>query len=1142
LRLALAFTLIATLTGMALPAWGQQITAAITGSVVDPSGAPVVGARVVAVDVERGLTYPVKTNSLGIYVLPQVPVGNYKLQVEAEGFEKTVYPTFVLILNQTARFDVKLKVGKTTETVEVTGSAPLLQTDTTQLSTLIDATTTDSLPLATRNYVQLAMLTPGAVNPDPASFGQGMDMTTSGRPYINGNRQQENNFMLDGIDNNQIGDNEVGYQPNIDAIQEFNVITQNASADFGNFMGGIVSATIKSGTNSVHGDLFEYFRNDALNANSWQNGWTNTPKAPLRWNMFGGTVGGPVIKNKMFFFADYQGQRQDHPSKTGYVSLIPTAVQGGDLRYMCTTAFVGGICQDHPMKADGVTPDLTQFNHQLYNPLNVVGGQRQPFLNNQIPTGMISSVATNLFASKYYPSVAGSQTANNYATKTSQQFNNDQGDLKIDYNLSQKDRLFGRWSQMYLTEPESSSWALSNWGGGNMTDQPGKNLGIGWTHTITPKLLNDFRTGFNWVDFQQYTSPAGVGNLASDIGITNGNTAGPGFPFLNIGGFAGIGNIGAVQYLGDTVIQVSDSLAYNHGRHLFHVGVQFNRYRLNTTYAGNSGAWGEMDFGGGFTQGVNATGDAFGGNPVADFLLGMPTTVAKGGASAWRQRSSEFSVYGQDDWRFNNELTLNLGLRYENHTPWVENDNHQVNFGMYTGAVEFAGQNGNSRGLYNSYNGGTDFQPRIGLAYSPKALHGKSVFRAAYTLSSYVEGMGVNNRLSQNIPFVPADLTSTSLSTGTSLPNTTTDQGFPAVGGSGGYTGITQFAGAAIRVWDPKWRPAVSQQWNFSVQQQLSRDTTLQFGYVGQHGTHLTNFYWANQKILHSDGTTTPGPYVAGNPTLKNEIGAIRMTLSNGGSEYHAFQAVLDKRMSNGLQGQLSYTLSNCQTDAVGFYGNWTASQTDIGMPSPQDIYNPQGDWGKCNFDVLNVLTGYVNYALPFGKGKTFGGGMPAVANAIIGNWEISSIMSIHSGFAMNMVDGWIDPAGTGSYMERPNVTGKVSYPKTRVQLADGTYGIQWVNNGAFTQAPNGQFGTEKVGDLRGPGLTNFDMSLHKDFPFGEGRRVQFRAEAMNVFNHPVLYLGAGNLYIKSFAGNSSGVLNQSRDERNLQLALKIYF
>jgi hypothetical protein len=1130
LRLAQAFTILAALAGLALPAWGQQITAAITGSVADPSGAPVVGANVVAIDVERGVTYPAKTNERGFYNLPVVPVGSYKLQIEAEGFERVVYPPFVLIMNQTARFDTKLKIGKKTETVEITDSAPLLQTDSTQLSNLIDAKTTSELPLATRNYVQLALLTPGAVNPDPASFAQGQDMTTSGRPYINGNREQENNFMLDGIDNNQVGDNEVGYQPSIDAIQEFNVITQNASADFGNFMGGIVSATIKSGTNSIHGDAFEFFRNDVLNANSWQNGLVGASKNPLRWNMFGGTLGGPIVKNKLFFFADYQGQRQDHPSSTQAYSVIPQTVQNGNLGYLCQSSFVGGICQDTATDTSG----NTMYIHQIYDPGTIVGGARAPFPNNVIPTNRINSVASNLFASKYYPSVSGTSVVNNFTAKQNQQFNNDQGDLKIDYNLSQKDRIFGRWSQMYMTEPLNNTWAIANTGG-NMTDEPGKNFGLGWTHTITPKLLNDFRTGFNWVDFKQYTTANGVGNLGTTLGIANGNTAGAGLPFLNISGFTGVGNIGAIQYLGDTVIQVSDSLAYTYGRHLFHAGFQFNRYRLDTSYAGNSGAWGEMDFGGGFTQSVTAAGQSFGGAGVADFLLGAPYTVEKGGAASWGQRSSMYSWFLQDDWRVTDELTLNLGLRYENHTGWVENDNKQLNFGMYTGTLEFAGQNGNSRALYNSYNLGTDFQPRVGLAYSPKALHNKTVFRGAYTLSSYVEGMGVNNRLAQNIPFVPAETQLTYNTNGTATPGQTTNEGFPSVGGSGTYTGIDQFASAAIRVWDPNWRPAVSQQWNFSVQQQLSRTMTLQVGFVGQHGTHLTNFYWANQKILNADGTTSEGPYVAGNAALKNEIGAIRMTLSNGKSEYRALQAILDKKLGDGLQGQLSYTLSNCKTDAVGFYGNWTASQTDIGMPSPQDIYNPKGDYGNCNFDVLNVLTGYVNYSLPFGKGKTFGSGMSPVLNAIVGNWEVSGIMTLHGGFAMNFVDGWVDPAGTGSFMERPNVTGSVHYPKKHTPA-----GIQWIDTSSFAQAPNGTFGNEKVGDLRGPGLTNFDMSLHKAFPFGEGKRVEFRAEAMNVFNHPVLYFGAANLYLNQ--GSQSGLVNQSRDERNLQLALKIFF
>lgn len=1100
------------------PAMAQQVTATITGTILDPSGAPIVGADVTAIDTERGVTIPTKTNEQGVYVVPRVPVGAYKLKVEAKGFEIAEHPAFTLVLNQTARVDVQMRIGSGTETVEVTGAAPILQTDTTQISTLIDAKTNEALPLATRNYIQLTLLTPGAVTPDPASMTTGADMTTSGRPYINGNRQQANNFMLDGMDNNQIGDNEVGYSPSVDAIQEFNLISQNASAEYGNFQGGIVNTTIKSGTNAFHGTIYEFFRNDVLNANTWANGLTPTPldKPKMRWNMFGATIGGPIIKNKLFFFADYQGQRFDFPASARGYTVVPNAMRTGDLSGLCPEGFTNGLCNN--------------LANQVYNPYNVVGGVRQPFLNNQIGSSYLSPVTQNLFASKFYPAATGVTGGSNYFANNNQQYNNDQGDIKVDYNLSDKDRFFGRWSQMYLHEPLNSAWALANTGA-NTTEEPAKNFVLNWDHTFSPALLNEARIGFNWVGFTQTNSDNGVGNLAADIGIGNGNTAGPGMPLLRIGsGMSDIGNIGVLQKFGDTAIQAQDTMVWTKGRHLFHLGVQINRYRMDSAYAGNSGLWGEMDFGGGFT-----------GSSLADFMLGLPTVIQRGGALGWGQRSNLYAGFVQDDWRITDELTLNLGLRYENHTPWTEVLNHQVNFGMFSGQVQFAGQNGNSDALYNAYNLGADFQPRVGLAWAPGFLHRKTVFRGAYTISSYSEGMGSNNRLSQNIPFVPGETVQQLDSL--AAPTVTMSDGFPATVPAGAYTGISQFANAQIRMWDPNWRPAMVQQWNVSVQHQITPTVTATVGYVGQHGTHLTNFWWANQRILNPDGTTSPGPFVAGNTALKNEIGAIRMTLSNGGSQYQGLQATVDKKFSSGLQGQLSYTYSKCHTDAVGFYGNWSASQTDIGMPSPQDIYNPQGDWGFCNFDVTHVLTGYMNYDLPFGAHKQFGGSLNPVVNGFIGNWSVSGILNYHTGFAMNFVDGWVDPAGTGSFMQRPNVIGSISYPKTKTPV-----GLVWVDPSSFQQAAAGTFGNEPIGDIRGPGLATFDFGLHKGFSFGESRRVEFRAEAINLFNHPVLYMGAGNMYL--YSGNpitnpltgAAGVINQSRDERNIQLALKFYF
>ena len=316
-RFALALLLGVGLQSSVRSAFAQEVTASIVGTVVDPSDAPISGATVTATDTERGVVRTATSNESGAYNLTRLPVGTYSLKVSAPGFQTTSYPPFVLVLNQVARIDAQMKVGQVSETVEVSSAAPVLKTEVTQVDTVINAATNDNLPLASRNYVQLTLLAPGAVSTDPSSFNNGNNTGGyGGRPLINGNREQANNFLLDGMDNNQVSDNLLGYTPAPDAIQEFNLITSNASAEFGNFEGGIVNASIKSGTNSFHGDIWEYFRNDVLNANSWSNNFSNLPKAKVRWNMFGGAVGGPIFKNKLFFFADYQGQRFGVPSSS----------------------------------------------------------------------------------------------------------------------------------------------------------------------------------------------------------------------------------------------------------------------------------------------------------------------------------------------------------------------------------------------------------------------------------------------------------------------------------------------------------------------------------------------------------------------------------------------------------------------------------------------------------------------------------------------------------------------------------------------------------------------------------------------------------------------------------------------------------
>jgi hypothetical protein len=1128
------------------------VTAAIVGTVVDPTNAPIKSAKVTATDTERGTVYQSETNDSGAYDINRIPVGTYELKVTAQGFQTAVRPAFTLVLNQTARIDVQMKVGQVSETVEVTSAAPILKTESTSVDTVIDANTNDRLPLATRNYIQLTLLAPGSVTPNPDSFNNGDNTANGGRPYINGNREQANNFVLDGVDNNQVSDNLVGYTPAPDAIEEFNLITQNAPAEFGNYQGGIVNATIKSGTNAFHGDVWEFFRNDVLNANKWENGFLGPgqalPKDKLRWNMFGGTVGGPIVKNKLFFFFDIQYQRFDHPSSTQKIGLFTAAERTGNFGDICNTGFTAGMCNDRDSK--GV------ITNQLYDPLN----GNKPFLNNVI-TEPIDPVAQKLFSSSLYPEPTLSGLQNNGTYTTVSQYNNHQYDIKVDYNLSLKDRLSGRYSHAAQHNPQTNSFALL---GNGFADAPIDNIGVDWSHTFSPTLLNEARFGINHVKLHNGPSfSSAAATAGNDLGINGANANRPGLLFLDFnpgsGPLTNIGNSWIEQKFQDAVIQASDTVIVTHNRHVFHTGFEFWRDRINTFYTGNNGALGQIQFNGQFTSSNPTASTITGGYGGADFYLGLGDEYQRGiPGGEWGQRASIFGAYLQDDWRASERLTVNLGLRYEAHTPWVEQNNLQDNFDLLTGQVIAPNcslanlgtapttcRNG-SAGLYNGTYGGRDFQPRIGLAWTPGALGGKSVIRSAFSVSSYLEGTGTNLRLPINPPFTPAE-TRNAFGTPTFPQNYRTEQGILPVGAAS-----DPFAGALVRVWDPHVQPAITYQWNFTWQQMLSNSMTLQAGYVGQHGIHemVPTPYLQGRLngeagcVAAAHATTCPSIYFSGNPAFQSDISQISGSAAIGSSNYHALQAVLQKRYSSGLQYQVAYTFSRCRTDNSGYYGNWGA-QASPANPYYQNLYDPRADWANCYFDSKNVLSAYAVYEIPFGRGKHWGNGSNAVVNAVAGGWSINPIVSIHSGFPValydfNFANG--DSAGTGSRGLRPDCgpgAGRTFGRRKYFDPTSGNFsGYLWFDPTPYSDPAN-VFGTcpaQGPGGLVGPGYADADLSLQKNFPITENVRLQLRSDFLNAFNHVNLNTPSSSL------GSTLGVTSSSSSPRVIQFALKLYY
>jgi hypothetical protein len=1128
-----------------IPAGAQDTSATITGRITDPSGAAVANAKVSATDADRGTAFRAQSNADGVYNLPRLPIGRYEVRVEANGFQTAVHPALSLSLGQTASLDIALTLGQLSQQVVVTAGDEVLQTQTTEVGTLLEASSIANLPLETRNYNQLTLLIPGSATISPASFNTGLKTFNAARPNLNGNREQANYYLLDGMENTEFVDNNVAYSPNVDAIQQMSIVTNNPSAELGQFLGGVISVGLKSGTNQYHGDVFEYLRNDFFNANEWSNNFNGLPTSRQRWNEYGGTFGGPIKKNKLFFFTDYQGSRFDLPATSSPKTTFTAQDATGNLSDL-------GITLHYPGTNVAMPSNLTQA---------AMCGPGQKMGVNPCIAG-ISPTALKIAAALPKPDLPGlaNGTSNNLNNVVQNYTHGNQGDAKIDWSPTDKDHFFARYSQQHIDNPIVNSEALQYSGNGSNVF-PIQQSVFDYTRTLTPTWVNDFRVGMNYYPAEANTQSLGTTAGANLIpGQPTQYLPGLSFASSKLGGqlngpFA-FGTVDGPEIFHQTAIQVSDTAIWTKSAHTIHMGFQLLRYRNNYVPATSSdGAAGQIGFNGTYT-----------GYSEADFFLGLPSYMGYGlGFSGTvGQRNDAIGAFVQDDYRINNKLTLNFGIRWQLFTPIYEVHNRMTNFGEYSGQIELAGQNGNSRALYNQYNGIANFLPRLGLAYS---LDRKTVIRAAFSRSSFQEGTGEYNRLATNAPW-NVDLVGQWGATNANgaIPGNqvTLDQGFGALGSTGGCSvadvaaaPASCFAGVRIHATDPNYRPAVSNQWNVTVQRELVKSLTVQAGYVGQHSDHLAAIYNMGQNVLQPNGAATPGPYLAGNPTLKNDgTGQQRLNTSTAIQNYNGLQASVQERLSKGLAFQFNYTWSKCLTNNQGYYGrygNAAAAQTTADVAFQSYVYNIALDYGLCDADVTSIFSGYLNYDLPFGRDRAFGKNASKAVNTILGGWQYGAIVSAHGGLPISMIQFGNDP--TGAYFQpRPDCIAP-SHATPFKNFAGGGY--VWFDPTTMAIPGPGKLGSCGISTERGPGLKQIDMSLSKMFSITERQSVTFRFDAINALNTPIFAVSGyatdvfpgGGIDSSKYgvdptytASIPTGVVNTSLGSRNLQFSLKYRF
>ena len=1098
-------------SGLAL---SQGFRATIGGRVTDKTGAVIANARIKVVNMGTNETRELTANSTGDYAVPQLAPGEYTVTVEAPGFAKHVQHV-VLETGQQARLDIVLGLGMVTETVEVATTAPLVSTENATMGNVVDQVKIEELPLNGRNYLQLAQLQPNVFAP-----AQGSTVGFRGGFNVAGNSEVANNYLMDGIDNNDETTNQPLAQPILDAVQEFKVLTGTYSAEYGRQGGGQIIVNTRSGTNDYHGSLYEYHRNSVFDATNFF-----APKKPsFKRNQFGAVIGGPIRRGKTFFFAGYEGQRRG--AQEASQATVPLA------------AFKLG--------------DFSSVSTPLRNPFssptcNSPGGL---FTNNQIPQSCWSTQGAGLLALFPDPTVPGTKV---FASAASSPYRGDQFSGRVDHKFSEKDGLFGSYqfydfSQTYaLSNPLCSARDVPGWGCDEL--QRTMSIPIVWTHVFNSRLVNEARIGYTRFAFfrlQQdrnvnVVQSLGIGGL-TDAGVTPFNN---GAPEVRVKDYAIIGGpTNLPQGRHDNTYYAAENMTYIRGAHTMKWGFDVRQFLFNSFFT--SFGRGSFRFDGRFT-----------GDPVADLLLGMPFQSDRNlGYPFHHARSFTSGYYFQDDWKVSNNLTLNLGLRYELNLPPTEINNKLASFDPNTSTIKVAGgqeayidpttkllllrpRAGIGERLWKTDK--TDFAPRVGLAWRPLG-NSSMVVRAGFGLfyNYQIIGNGITP-LSRNSPFRQRQTSTVTVPT-TILPSLANP-----------FSGNPSVVAPGI---DPNFREAYNEQWSLGIQKEIIRNTVLDVSYLGSEGHHLPMGVNINQAFLSS---VSPGtlncrrPFNAvfcANPATAS-LGFGNITggyvESIGNASFNSLQVRAERRLGHGLSFVSSYTWSKSIDQSPGISTSSDASAADA-----QDVRNLNAERAASDYDVTHRWVLSYVYDLPFGAKRRFQSSNPVVS-AIISDWQMTGIYNLQTGRPFTVFTG-SDQSNTGQNLDRPNLIGnpKISNPgplrwfNPCALSADGTKRTNCLpgDTPAWQVNAPGTFGNVGRNTLRGPGLNDFDLGFSRLFHVTEKKYFQFRGEIFNLANHPNFYAPVTSSVTGSAFGQIQRAASQNETgaQRQVQFALKFVF